>query len=475
MSDLIRKFEKILILPIFVLVFSACQDAEDQPAPVDNDPPTASPNVPINTWIQNVMDDFYYWLEEMRQPIATNSDPEDYFESLLNRPTDRFSDIFPNANDLRNSLQGVNREAGYEIILARESEENENVLAFVAYTKKGSPAESAGLKRGDVITQINDQALTLSNFQNLLRQRSQNHSVNFFRFNPSTGNYQPQPQITLETVVLAENPNFMDTVFTINDKKIGYAVYHFFAPGVDGDNRYDNQMDEIFGRFKAEGINHLILDLRYNGGGALSSSVNLASLIAPNVTSEDLFSRTRYNSFLSRFSEIQALENRFFVDKAENLGNILEGNRIHIITSERTASASEIIINGLKPFMNVFLIGGTTFGKNVGSILIDEEDNPNNNYGLLPIVSMIFNSNGNSDFINGFTPNVEANELSQPVLLPFGNREEYLLSLAIQQITGTSARLNLVERIDVGSSLEGKIRFGKIIEDKLPLKELKEH
>jgi carboxyl-terminal processing protease len=61
----------------------------------------------------------------------------------------------------------------------------------------------------------------------------------------------------------------------------------------------------------------------------------------------------------------------------------LTGNRVYVITSSRTASASELIINGLKPYMDVFLVGGLTFGKNVGSVPIEDEENPNNKYGLL--------------------------------------------------------------------------------------------
>lgn len=461
-----KHFRENLTWPLwaFILVFAlgSCQDKEDQPI--------ASANVATNEWIKEVMDEVYYWLEDMRTPISKDSDPEDYFESLLNRPTDRFSAIYPDYQELINSLQGVSREAGYEILLARESNQNENVLAFVVYTKKGSPAQSAGLLRGDIITQINGQTLTLSNYQNLLKQRSSAHTLNFFRFDTASNSYRPQPQVSLETVILSENPNFLDTIYTVNNQKIGYVIYHFFAPGVNGGNQYDQQMDEIFGRFKAEGINHLILDFRYNGGGFVGSAVNLASLIAPNVTSQDIFSRTKYNSFLSQFEQIRDLEIRRFNTKMQNLGNILEGNRVHIITSGRTASASELIINGLKPFMNVFLIGGRTVGKNVGSIPFEDEDNPDNNYGILPIVTMIFNRDGNSDYINGFVPNVEANELSQQVLLPLGDRNEYLLSLAIQQITGVGARVKLVERSDMGSSFEDKIRFGQIIENKISIK-----
>lgn len=466
---MINKFKNPLtsfLLMGLIIGMVSCQDKDDQKPDTE-----VSPNVAINKWIKEQMDTYYYWLEDMKTPIAQDSDPEDYFEALLNRPTDRFSEIYPNYQELVNSLSGVSREAGYEISLARESSQNENVLAFVVYTKKGSPAESQGLRRGDIITQINGQTLTLNNYQNLLRQRSDNHTVNFFRFNPETENYSPQPQISLETITLAENPNFLDTIYTINNQKIGYVVYHFFAPGIEGQpKRYDDQMDAIFGRFKAENINHLILDFRYNGGGFVSSAVNLASLIAPSVTSEDIFSRTKYNSFLSQFQEIRDLEIRKFDNKSQNLGNILNGNRIHIITSGRTASASELIINGLKPYMNVYLVGGVTVGKNVGSIAIEDEDNADNDYGILPIVSMSFNKDNQSEYTNGFTPNISANELSQQVLLPLGDTNEYLLGLTLQQITGVGARYNLVDRIEIGSSFEGKIRFGQQIENKLTLK-----
>lgn len=421
------------------------------------------------------MDQGYYWLEQMNDPIAIDSDPEEYFNALLFKPTDRYSAIFPNYQEIANSLQGIRREAGYEILLARESQNNENVLAFVAYIKKGSPAEEKGLKRGDVITQINGTTITLSNRQSLLSSRSENHSVSFLRYNQEEDQYEPQPEVSLSTVQLSENPNFLDTVYTVGNQKIGYVVYHFFARGIPGqEDRYDRQMDDIFAKFKSEGINNLILDFRYNGGGSLASTLNLASLVAPNVTTEDVFLEQRYNSFLSQFEEFQD-DNLEFLSKSQNLGPILENNRVYILTTGRTASASEMIINGLKPYMDVKLIGTTTEGKNVGSALLQDSDNPDNDFGMMPIITMLFNSAGQSDFINGFAPDIEAEELSQRFLAPLGDTEEYYLRLAIDDITGSSSateRRAQVDRIQLGDSFANKAYTGRtIIEDfKFPQK-----
>jgi C-terminal processing protease CtpA/Prc len=224
-------------------------------------------------------------------------------------------------------------------------------------------------------------------------------------------------------------------------------------------------MDAIFAKFKAESINHLIVDFRYNGGGFVSSAVNLASLIAPGVTQNDIFSKTKYNSFLSGFDDFQNVQTPFRT-KAQNLGNILSGNRVYILTSSRTASASELIINGLRPYMDVFLIGDVTTGKNVGSIPFEDEENPQNTYGILPIVTQSANSQDESDYTNGFTPNISAREVEER-LRPFGDINEQLLRTAISEITGQSpsGRIQKLSRSDMGSTLDHKVRTGRMIEN----------
>ncbi len=444
-----------------MLAFS-CQNEEDQ------DPPVAtSPNVAVNQWILEVMSEVYLWLDDMGTPIANDSDPEDYFEALLNRPTDRFSVIYPDYQELISSLSGISLEAGYEFVLYRQSSENSNVIAEISYIKKNSPASNVDLKRGDIIFQINGTQITMDNYVELLGAIEGTHTLSYARYNEATEQYNTMPQVSLTAVQLAENPNFLDTVYTVNNEKIGYVVYHFFAPGAsDNSTAYDDEMDGIFANFKAEGIDHLIMDFRYNGGGYVSSAVNLASLIAPGVGSGSIFSKTKYNSFLMANVPDLADVKTPFRTKSQNLGNTLANNRVYILTSSRSASASELVINGLKPYMDVFLIGDVTYGKNVGSIPFEDEENDDNAYGILPIVSQSFNSLDQSDYTEGFTPNISVQEGSEP-LLPFGDTNELLLRTAISQITGvpSGARFKQLHRQDVGSSLDHKPRAGVQIEN----------
>lgn len=455
------KFTKSLLFISLVLSILSCQ--EDELPAVD-----PGSNEAANRWILNVMDEVYLWLDDLGTPIAENSDPEDYFEALLFRPTDRFSVIYPDYQELINSLNGVTLEAGYEFILYRESSSNDNVIAEVSYIKKNSPASNVDLKRGDVITKINGTQLTISNYQQLLGEIDGLHTLTFRRFDESTQGFVLRPEVTLTAVQLAENPNFLDTVYTINNEKIGYVVYHFFAPGPGQDPVYDLEMDQIFEKFKSENIDHLIVDFRYNGGGFVSSAVNLASLIAPGVGATSIFSKTKYNSTLmDNFEQLRNVQT-IFRAKTQNLGNTLEGNRVYILTSARTASASELIINGLKPYMDVYIIGDQTTGKNVGSVPFEDEENEENLYGILPIISQSFNSLDQSDYTTGFTPNISVKE-SQERLRPLGDVNELLLRTAISKITGipSGARSLPLSRQDVGSSLDEKIRAGTMIEDQI--------
>jgi carboxyl-terminal processing protease len=455
-----RSFNFYILLGFLILSTSCDKEKEGQEiVPLTK-------NEKINTWIKEVMDEVYFWLDDMKTPIAKSSEPNQYFESLLFKPTDRFSRIFPDYQELIKNLQGISKEAGYEFTLARESNDNENVLAFITYIKKNTPAAEKNLKRGDIIAEINGQKLTLTNYQSLIGKINEPHSITYFRYNNSSKTYDKQAALDLNVIEVSENPNFLDTVYTIDNQKIGYVVYHFFAPGITGQPTvYDDQMDNVFAKFKAEGIQHLIVDFRYNGGGSESSAINLASLIAPGVTSSNIFSKTRYNRFIMSFEQYQNVT-RSFKTKAQNLGATLKNNRVYILTTRRTASASELIINGLKPYMDVYLVGDLTVGKNVGSIAIEDKENPENKYGLLPIVVKIFNKDDKSDYDNGFKPDIQANEISQPFFYPLGDTNDLLLKLAINHILGkNNERLELVERNDVGSSLLRHVRNEKIIMD----------
>ncbi|WP_050977549.1 S41 family peptidase [Nitritalea halalkaliphila] len=210
------------------------------------------------------------------------------------------------------------------------------------------------------------------------------------------------------------------------------------------------------------------MDLRYNGGGFTSSAVELASHIGSNVSSNDIFFRNRYNSFLEQFEQFQNVIANF-TDAANNIGNQLTNNRVYIITSNRTASSSELVINGLKPFMDVFLVGDVTEGKNVGSALLRDNQNEANNWGLLPIIFKSFNADDRSDYGEGFIPN--RGPINEFMELPFqalGDPEEFLLRNTIDVILGrssTSARRNILEgRALPYSSLERHLRHGQAID-----------
>ena len=423
----------------FLFAFSGCSDSEP------------SQNEYVNEWILGNMEYFYYWIEDIPGKPNKAQSPDLFFNSLLS-PEDRFSWIQDNYQELLNSLQGVNREAGYEFALYRESASNENVIAQVMYIKPGSPAAGTALLRGDVITQINGTTMTLSNYQSLLGQLSNNHTIRYSRCTDfETEIFEDKGTLSLATTEFSENPNFMHEVFEMGDKKIGYYVYNFFATGpTSNSDQYNTEMDQIFADFKAAGITDLIVDLRFNSGGAESATINLASLIGTGVTTADVFTIREYNELVT--DEIlndpdlgQEFLVKNFVTKTQNVGSMLSGNRVYILTKSRTASASELLINGLKPYMDVFIIGDTTTGKNVGSISLYKENDARNKWGMQPIVVKSFNKLNQSNYSEGFIPNIPNND-NDLILYPLGDPNENLLSIALAEITGTGGRIGVEDR-----------------------------
>lgn len=243
----------------------------------------------------------------------------------------------------------------------------------------------------------------------------------------------------------AETPVYMDSVYTIDNKKIGYLVYNFFATDKGDDTHsYDRLLMNTLSSIKSKGATELVLDLRYNGGGRVSTALALASALVKDRSTNNILVTSEYNDIVHAAykKEYGADYNKdYFVDKVQGTSIVVPAlnlPRLYVLVTGGSASASELIINGLKPYMDVILIGETTYGKNVGSISLYEKDDKKNKWGMQPIVVKYANSRGESDFTAGFKPDFEVDEFTAlgNRFVDFGNTEDPLLNKAIEQITG---------------------------------------
>jgi carboxyl-terminal processing protease len=433
---------RLFLLTGFIGLLSACTKNSDNVTPQTT--ASTSENTTIDSWILSNMRDVYYWNTKIPASPDTTLAPDVFFDSILNKydattnPTgDRFSWIENDANTLTAELSGQTLTTGMEYNLYLRTSGGTGVIAQVLYVLPNSPAQKAGLKRGDIISKVNGQLLSTTNYADLLYS-----STTAFTFGlasvSGTTLIDTDKTISVTATTFQENPVFMDSVYAIGSKKIGYLVYNQFVPGANGStaNEYDAQVDAVFARFKAQGVNELVLDLRYNPGGYTSSSANLASLIGKGVSSGKVYFREEWNASITPYLQKEYGSSFFitnFLDKSQNIGTSL--SRVFVLTTDQTASASELIINGLRPYMPVTTIGTTTYGKNVGSITITD-DTGKIKWGMQPIVFKSYNSLGQSDYSTGFTPGTTVEEAI--TLLPLGDTNEALLSEALYQITGAA-------------------------------------
>ncbi len=470
-----------LLLAGFVVSLSACKDSEDDAITPDNTTSaTVAENAKVNRWILDNMRDLYYWNTKIPANPDTTQNPSDFFDSILykfnettNPDGDRFSWIQESATELEAGLSGESTTTGMQYDLYLRASGSTNVIAQVLYVLPNSPAQKAGIKRGDIISKVNGTLLTTTNYGDLL------FSGTTFTYGLATVNNQSivdtDQTRSVTATVLQENPVFLDSIYTVGSKKVGYLVYNQFVPSPNGSEagEYDAQIDAIFANFKAQGVNEMVLDLRYNPGGYVSSSTNLASLIGKGVDPSKVYYRQEWNAVVTPYLR-QEYGNGFFVEnfvnKAQNIGANL--SRLFVLTSDNTASASELIINGLRPYMTVTTVGTTTTGKNVGSITITD-DTGEIKWGMQPIVFKSYNAANQSDYATGFKPDIEVEEPLN--LLPLGDTREALLGSALSQITGSSAlgrqaAANANPFATVGSSIQRKA--GGAVLKSVPLKAL---
>ncbi|MCD0472138.1 S41 family peptidase [Flavobacterium sp. JAS] len=443
------------LLLLFLLAFSlqSCEDQDDVAAPAD---------LQINNFIWKGLNQYYLWQadvpnladdhfgsqEALNSFLRGYSSPESLFQDLLNKPIskfpkgqaiDRFSWIVDDYTVLEQELQGTSKDNGMDFRLSYKPGSTTELVGFVRYVIPNSDAAAKGMKRGDLFTGINGTQLTVSNYQSLLGTDS--YTLNLATYDGATFTSNGNT-VSLVKTTLDENPIFINKVITSGSHKIGYLMYNGFY------GNYDAQLNAAFADLKAQGVTDFVLDLRYNGGGSIQTATRLASMLTGQFT-DKIFAKIKWNAKVNAFYESEDAEslNDRFVDKMDGAAiNSLNLSKIYIITTGGTASASELVINGLVPYISVVQIGETTVGKNVGSITVYDSPtfgktnrNPNHKYAMQPLVLKIVNAVDFGEYTDGLKPNYEQKELigNMGVL---GDPSEPLLSIAISNITGSTAK-----------------------------------
>lgn len=372
-----------------------------------------------------------------------------YYEYVSGSQNPKYSYIINTSSELnggglsyaRNSSERssttINDSKGNDLGLFLASDyspvDNQTEEWFVWYVNTGSPAQRIGLRRGDVIDSLNGKSYGFSTAdQNALNDILTGDTLSIVTKNLYTGVTKKYPTITKG--LYNWNPILKDTVIVSSSYKVGYLALQAFTDSVSA-NTY---LLQAFHKFDSSGINKLIIDLRYNHGGFVATSHLLANLIAPSKDQGKVLYREHYNSNLNRdrsqyTSQLTTLlkaqeiygddgvtptggtyydysfkldDNTYFVDKkgaVDDLGDVC------FIVSDETASASELLINSLKPYLNVSLIGVyntqaeydaktvRTYGKPVGFFPI--------HLGKFSIYSPNFyteNADGFSNYYDGF-------------------------------------------------------------------------
>jgi hypothetical protein len=437
------------IYKIFVLVILAtfalysCEDNDD------------SLNIPANLEVQNFiwkgLNLYYLWQDDapdladdrfqnqgqLNAFLTNYNNPFDLFNYLKVDPTiDRFSVLVEDYVVLENLFQGVTKNNGMEFSLRLKPGSATQVYGVVNYVIPNSDAASKNVIRGMLFNAINGQALNTENFRTLLALES--YTLNLADFNEGAVTANGQ-SIALTKSELTENPVFLTKVIQINNQKVGYLMYNGFTAN------YDVQLNEAFGTLKNEGVTDLVLDLRYNGGGSVLTASRLASMITGQFNGQ-LFAKQQWNSKIQSFFEENnpsQLVNNFTNSIGNTPINSLNLSRVYILTTGATASASELVINGLKPYITLIQIGTKTVGKNVGSVTLyhsptfgKENRNSNHKFAMQPIVIKTINKDNFGDYQDGLVPtNIQSENPANMGIL--GNEDEPYLNTALELISGS--------------------------------------
>ena len=381
-----------------------------------------------DNWIYDTMSVYYYWRDDMpaRGDMNYFQAPATFFKKLLSSQ-DKFSYI-DSLKPVTRAIYGTEYSYGMHFCLYTSPENSSEYIAHVLYVADDSPAEEAGIERGLWILDMNGEAITKSNYTRLLGGAEMKISYGYYNAEQNAIVVSNQTKTLPAARAIEDNPVHYYDCIEEGNHRVGYLVYNHFSAGTDNEaEKYNDLLRERFTWFASKEVNDFVLDLRYNNGGLLTCAQLLCAMLCPTSALGQPLGYLEYSAY-------QETDWSEFYLRQELIGSgaNLNLNRLYVLTTTETASASEMVINCLRPYMDVVVIGENTVGKNVGSIAFDNEELQ---ITMSPIVCKLYNAERRSDYSRGFTPDITVSEAEQlATFQPFGNPQETLLSLALQQI-----------------------------------------
>ena len=398
----------IAILLIMAAVFSACKKDDDPPVVIDKELTDAM----ARDSLYFLMKQWYFWYKEMPPVVKENyDDPYELLEAMRYRTLDKWSFV-ADYDEFIAEMQGEFVGHGIRIGI----DDSDKARIAMIYNK--SPLYGNGVRRGWIVKTVNGQdiARIIINgdseaYNNTMGPGTAGIINNFVFINPDGEEVaisSAKKSFTINSVIL------YDTLHLSNEKIAGHLVFESFIQPSSG------ELVEAFEFFHSCGVNDLILDLRYNSGGYLFVAQELASYITGNslALSKKVFATLKYNDKNQSQNESYPFL---------STSSPLDLNRIVFITSRLTASASEAVMNGLEPYLEVAAVGDTTLGKPMGmnGWTVGEK------YFYWPITFKMVNADNVGDFFDGIPPEKTAPD---DITRDFDDRNEACLKEAVRYL-----------------------------------------
>lgn len=403
-----------------IVLLSGCRDKDEKEGISSEDS--------IYVFIDEIMNSWYYWYQEVPEvDIFQYSEPADLLDALVYKPTDKWS--FVDDTTTVNALFEEGVYFGIGFMMRFDASGN----LYVIYVYENSEAYSHGIRKGNIIQTINGTvAKYFDDFDPFFDESPQTYTFEIL------DNNLMSHEITLSKMEVSQNSVFSRKIFShISGKTIGYLAYEDFL------GYGEPELNEAFTYFKTNQINELIVDLRYNGGGYISLAQQMAEMIAPATVVNQEFVTYSHNAIVAPYYDTTYM----FAEHELNL----DLDRVFFITTQFSASASELVINSLEPYMDVYLIGSNTHGKPVGmyGFLFHE-------WYVYPITVTLRNADGYGDFFDGLPVDCTAGEALDK---DWGDDTDPNIAQALYFIENGSFNkdLSIGEKIAEQSSLSKKL------------------